>query len=132
MGKKQEIGTIKREDGTFTSTPRETLDLLLRTHFPNKENNNHLIADIEQENEAEIINDINLDLDEQEANDDNINLDDDNSALNEILREAGLEPTLENNYDVNLGQNAEQNLGGNLNRYNDSFNIGAIDNFDIV
>ena len=132
MGKKQEIGTIKREDGTFTSTPRETLDLLLRTHFPNKENNNHLIADMEQENEAEIINDINLDIDELEASDDNINLDDDNSALNEILGEAGLEPITENNFD-DLGQGVEQYLGeGDLNRHNNSFNIGGIDNFDIV
>ena len=37
MGKKINIGTLEKEDGTFTETPTETLDLLLRTHFPNKD-----------------------------------------------------------------------------------------------
>ena len=40
MGKKHDLGTIKKDDGTYTNTPRETLELLLKTHFPNKETNN--------------------------------------------------------------------------------------------
>ena len=39
LGKKQPIGTIKREDGTFTNTPSETLETLLGVHFPQNEQN---------------------------------------------------------------------------------------------
>ena len=36
-GKKEELGSMKRNDGTFTTTPEETLNVLLDTHFPNCE-----------------------------------------------------------------------------------------------
>jgi hypothetical protein len=29
-----ELGNLKRDDGAFTKTPRETLDLMMETHFP--------------------------------------------------------------------------------------------------
>ena len=29
-----EIGILRRPDGTFTQTPREAVDILLATHFP--------------------------------------------------------------------------------------------------
>ena len=36
-GKREPQGTMKRADGTYTSNPEETLDLLLETHFPDDE-----------------------------------------------------------------------------------------------
>ena len=36
MGKRQEIGTVRKPDGTFTDSPEETLQVLLDTHFPDK------------------------------------------------------------------------------------------------
>ena len=36
-GKSPKLGTLKKNDGTYTKTPEETLDLLLKTHFPDAE-----------------------------------------------------------------------------------------------
>ena len=38
-GKSPKLGTLKYNDGTFTRTPEETLELLLATHFPDAEEN---------------------------------------------------------------------------------------------
>ena len=53
LGRKKEIGTIKDRDGNYTSTPKETLSVMLDAHFPKR--------DID--NEVELV-----DLGEQEAN----------------------------------------------------------------
>ena len=45
MGRKQEIGTVKKPDGSFTDTPEETLQVLLDTHFPDKEEEEQLPQD---------------------------------------------------------------------------------------
>lgn len=37
MGKKQDIGTIRKPDGSYTDSPEETLQVLLETHFPDKD-----------------------------------------------------------------------------------------------
>jgi ribonuclease HI len=37
MGKKQEIGSMRKEDGEYTSNPEDTLKVLLDRHFPDKE-----------------------------------------------------------------------------------------------
>ena len=34
MGKKEDIGNIKKPDGSYTETPHETLKVLLDAHFP--------------------------------------------------------------------------------------------------
>ena len=36
-GKKLEIGSLRKPDGTYATTPQETLQLLLDTHFPERE-----------------------------------------------------------------------------------------------
>ena len=37
MGKKQDIGTIRKPDGSYKDLPEETLQVLLDTHFPDKD-----------------------------------------------------------------------------------------------
>ena len=49
MGKKQDIGTIKKPDGSFTETPEETLQVLLATHFPDKTEEEQLPQERQQD-----------------------------------------------------------------------------------
>ena len=37
MGRKQDIGTIRKPDGSYTDLPEETLQVLIETHFPDKD-----------------------------------------------------------------------------------------------
>ena len=39
MGKREDIGSLKKDNGEFTTTPKETLETLLNTHFPDDPNN---------------------------------------------------------------------------------------------
>ena len=39
IGKKQEIGSMRMDDGGYTTNPEDTLKVLLDRHFPNKEDN---------------------------------------------------------------------------------------------
>ena len=40
MGKREDIGSLKKDTGEFTTTPKETLETLLNTHFPDNTTNN--------------------------------------------------------------------------------------------
>ena len=100
MGKRINIGTLQKPDGKFTETPGETLELLLDTHFPNKDTTN--ISNITGIIDTSDAADANADeAVADEANDTNIdnsldneiqNNDSHNSTLNEILVEGGLLP----------------------------------------
>ena len=57
LGKKEELGSMKRNDGTFTTTPEETLNVLLDTHFPNCE-----------EQQQHQVREWNINLDEVDIN----------------------------------------------------------------
>jgi hypothetical protein len=37
IGKKQEIGTVRKDDGEYTTNTEDTLKVLLDKHFPDKE-----------------------------------------------------------------------------------------------
>ena len=37
-GSKQELGTLKKQDGSYTTSPQESLQVLLDTHFPDETN----------------------------------------------------------------------------------------------
>ena len=39
LGKKQSLGTIKKQDGSYTNNPEESLEALLNFHFPDRNDN---------------------------------------------------------------------------------------------
>ena len=57
LGKKQSLGTIKKQDGTYTNNPAESLEALLDFHFPDRDDN------IEAHNiPRNVINNTSLDI----------------------------------------------------------------------
>ena len=62
LGKRQEIGNLKKSDGTYTETPSETVNLLMDIHFPKRtinidSNDTDTIADTNNRlNIEEVIN----------------------------------------------------------------------------
>ena len=60
MGRKQEIGTIKDKHGNYTTTPKETLFVMLDYHFPKRDKNNEIpLMDIGvQEDQHELVDKI--------------------------------------------------------------------------
>ena len=65
QGRQPKLGTVLKQDGSYTKNPEETLEVLMDTHFPKAETNNtdnlnNIIEDIDVNNVEKIIESINI------------------------------------------------------------------------